>query len=119
MRIKKLVVYSFPVPFKIVFRHASASRAQAENLIVAAHSDCGRVGYGEGCPRSYVTGETVEGGSVFVREIAGSITDTIRDADSLRACIRTHTDIIDRNPAAFCAAEIAILDLIGKVEQRP
>ncbi len=119
MRIKKLVVYSFPVPFKIVFRHASASRAQAENLIVAAHSDCGGVGYGEGCPRSYVTGETVEGGSVFVREIAGSITDTIRDADSLRAWIRTHKDIIDRNPAAFCAAEIAILDLIGKVEERP
>ena len=60
MRIQRLEVSSFPVPFRAVFRHASASRAQAENLIVAAYSDCGKVGYGEGCPRRYVTGETVE-----------------------------------------------------------
>jgi L-alanine-DL-glutamate epimerase-like enolase superfamily enzyme len=85
MRIERLNVFIFPVPFKVVFRHASASRGQAENLIIAAHSDCGLVGYGEG----------------------------------LRAWIGSHRSIIDQNPAAFCAVEIAILDLIGKVTRRP
>jgi L-alanine-DL-glutamate epimerase-like enolase superfamily enzyme len=119
MRIERLNVFIFPVPFKVVFRHASASRGQAENLIVAAHSDCGLVGYGEGCPRHYVTGETVEGGLGFIRKFADAITDSVQDEESLRAWIDSHRSIIDQNPAAFCAVEIAILDLIGKVKRRP
>ena len=119
MRIVGLEVFSFPVPFKVVFRHASASRAQAENLIVTAHSDCGRVGYGEGCPRSYVTGETVVDGVAFVRNIEDAIKDQVQDVDSLKDWILAHRNVIDRNPAAFCAVEIAILDLVGKVRQQP
>ena len=119
MRIKRLEVFRFPVPFKTVFRHASATRAQAENLIVAAHSVCGQVGYGEGCPRRYVTGETVEGGVAFIREHADALTDAVRDEQSLRTWIGSHRTLIDQNPAAFCAVEIALLDLIGKVKQCP
>lgn len=119
MRVDRLELSSFPVPFKTVFRHASARRAQAENLIVAAHSACGHVGYGEGCPRSYVTGETVETASAFVRSIAGAMTEAVHDVTSLRAWIETHGDTIDRNPAAFCAVEIAVLDLLGKIENYP
>jgi L-alanine-DL-glutamate epimerase-like enolase superfamily enzyme len=119
MRLKTIAVYTFPVPFKVVFRHASASRAKTENLIVAARSECGQVGYGEGCPRNYVTGETVAGGAAFIRAVTGDMIDKVLDAKSLRAWIRSHQELIDLNPAAFCAIEIAILDLIGKVEQRP
>ena len=119
MRITRLEVFRFPVPFKIVFRHASAKRAHAENLIVAAHSDCGHVGYGEGCPRRYVTGETVEGGVGFIGEHAAALADAVRDEHSLRAWVDSHRILIDRNPAAFCAVEIALLDLIGKVKHRP
>lgn len=119
MQIERLEVFRFPVPFKVVFRHASASRAQAENIIVSAHSDCGQDGYGEGCPRRYVTGETVEGGLAFIQEHADAVIDAVHDEESLRTWIASHRRIIDQNPAAFCAVEIAILDLIGKVERRP
>ena len=85
MHIQRLEVSSFPVPFRAVFRHASASRARAENLIVAARSDSGDIGYGEGCPRQYVTGETVESGAAFIRKHASSIIDRVTDAQSLRA----------------------------------
>ena len=114
MRIQWLEVSSFPVPFRAVFRHASASRAQAENLIVAACSDSGNVGYGEGCPRQYVTGETVDGGAAFIREHAHSIIENVTDVESLRAWIDAHREAIDRNPAAFCAIEISMLDLMGR-----
>ena len=114
MRFRQLEVSSFPVPFKVVFKHASASRARAENIIVAAHSDDGQVGYGEGCPRHYVTGETVESAAVFIRLYADSIIESVNDVQSLRAWTDSHREIIDRNPAAFCAVEIALLDLLGK-----
>lgn len=114
MSISRLSVFAFPVPFKVVFRHASASRARAGNLIVAAHGDDGEVGYGEGCPRHYVTGETVRGGLAFIRAHAASFVADMRDIESLRAWMIEHRDAIDRNPAAFCAMEIATLDLFGR-----
>ena len=119
MRIQRLEVSSFPVPFRAVFRHASATRAQAENLIVTACSDAGMVGYGEGCPRQYVTGETVESGTAFIRKNAGSFIDSVTDVLSLRAWVDAHQEVIDQNPAAFCAIEIAALDLLGKTNAVP
>ena len=120
MRIQQLEVSSFPVPFRAVFRHASASRAQAENLIVAAYSDCGKVGYGEGCPRRYVTGETVESGAAFVsgntKARSSTAWATPRD---LRAWADAHREVIDENPAAYCAIEISMLDLLRKTSGVP
>ena len=119
MHIAELEVFRYPVPFKTAFRHASATRRRAENLIVAARSHCGRTGYGEGCPRSYVTGETVEGGARFVQEHRSAICDSVTDIGSLQDWIETNRQVIDRNPAAFCAVEIAIVDLIGQIMRSP
>lgn len=119
MRIGRLDVFSFPVPFKAVFRHASASRSRAENLIVAARSDDGLTGYGEGCPRDYVTGETVEGGAAFIWHHARTIADQVTDAPGLRAWADAHRSEIDEHPAAFCAIELAVLDLLGKAAGTP
>ena len=119
MRIQRLEISSFPVPFRAVFRHASATRAQAENLIVAAFSDSGLVGYGEGCPRHYVSGETVESGAEFIRKHSGSFAASVTDARSLRDWADGHRQTIDQNPAAFCAMEIAALDLLGKTRGVP
>lgn len=119
MRIARLDLFTFPVPFKVVFRHASASRDRAENIIVAVRSDCGKVGYGEGCPRSYVTGETVRSCIAFIRQQEASILADAGSVEGLRAWIEGHRTAIDRNPAAFCAVELAILDLLGKVADAP
>ena len=118
MRIERLDVFSFPVPFKAVFRHASASRSRAENLIVSARS-AGVTGYGEGCPRDYVTGETVEDGAEFIRRHAQGIADEVTDNASLRAWADAHRSEIDEHPAAFCAIELAVLDLLGRTEGAP
>ena len=115
MRIVRISVFKFPVPFKVVFRHASASRDRAENLIVAAYANDGTVGYGEGCPRDYVTGETTASGLDSIRRHAESLVADVADLAGLRTWIVDHTDDIDRNPAAFCAVETALLDLFGRV----
>ena len=118
MELATLEAYSFPVPFKQVFRHASASRDRAENVIVAARSRHGAVGYGEGCPRRYVTGETVETAARFIVRHREELARKVEDVHALRAWIAGHRDDIDRNPAAFCAVELAILDLAGKLSGR-
>ena len=119
MRLVELEVFTFPMPFRAVFRHASARRDRTENLIVAAHSSCGRTGYGEGCPRSYVSGESVASGLAFIEKHRDSLTSGIHDVPSLKQWMVRHLAEIDRNPAAFCAVELAILDLLGQVSASP
>ncbi len=119
MRIESLDVHRFPVPFRVVFRHASASRSEAANVIVAVRGPEGQTGYGEGCPREYVTGETVESAAAFIERRTPSLIRQVEDLEGLRAWMQAHGDEIDANPAAFCALEIAILDLLGKLEQQP
>ena len=118
MRIERLGVFTFPMPFKTVIRHASASRRRVSNLIVAAHGRDGQTGYGEGCPREYVTGETVLSSSRFIDQYADSLIAQVTDAHSLRAWIEAHRSAIDANPAAFCAMETAVLDLLGKTQRQ-
>lgn len=118
MRIERFEAYTFPMPFKTVIRHASASRRQVENLIVVAHSPDGLTGYGEGCPREYVTGETMLSGSRFIADHADSLMGEVGDAQSLRDWIESHQAAIDANPAAFCAMETAVLDLLGKTRKQ-
>ncbi|MDE0245195.1 MAG: hypothetical protein OXM59_07625 [Gammaproteobacteria bacterium] len=118
MRIESLDVYRFPVPFRVVFRHASASRSEAANVIVAARGPEGSTGYGEGCPREYVTGETQASAAAFIRRHSESIARRVRGRNGLAAWMQVHRDEIDANPAAFCALEIAVLDLMGRTEER-
>ncbi len=118
MRVERIDAFRFPVPFKQVFRHTSASRRAAENVIVAVRSSDGAVGYGEGCPRSYVTGESVASAHQFIAEHRESISQRVTSLDDLRGWMADHTAAIDANPAAFCAIELALLDLLGHSEGR-
>ncbi len=114
MKIAQIDIYRFPVPFKQVFRHASASRRMAENVIVAARSSGGAIGYGEGCPRAYVTGESVASATEFIARHRGSVAQRVQSLGDLQRWTRDHEMNIDANPAAFCALEMAVLDLLGQ-----
>ncbi len=59
MTIKTLKLFAVAVPLKKVVRHASFARSSSENLVVRVTLADGVVGYGEGVPRPYVTGETL------------------------------------------------------------
>lgn len=118
MKIERIDSFRFPVPFKQIFRHASASRARAENVIVALRSINGTVSYGEGCPRAYVTGETVASATEFITQHRNSIVQRVRSLDDLRLWIDDHSAEIDANPAAFCALELALLDFLGQAERK-
>lgn len=114
MQIADLQAFTFPVSLKYTFRHASARRANAYNFIVRATSKEGLSGYGEGCPRTYVTGEDLESCTRFLSQQRSDILRQVQDVDSLLEWTDTHRSEIDLNPSAFCAIELSLLDLIGR-----
>src|SRR3954465_8847536 len=61
MRIRKLTAHIIRLPLKRSFKHASAVRRDSENVLVRCELTDGTTGWGEGVPRSYVTGETPDG----------------------------------------------------------
>ncbi|MBV8608644.1 MAG: dipeptide epimerase, partial [Singulisphaera sp.] len=60
MTVRTLTLYHAAVPLKKAIRHASHVRTTSDSLVVRVTLDDGQVGYGEGVPRAYVTGETIE-----------------------------------------------------------
>lgn len=109
----RLTMECLRIPFNVAFRHASAERSATLSLWAEARAEGGAVGFGEGAPRDYVTGETLATGIAFFRKHQPSI-ETISDLDSLRRWLCAHDVEIDANPAAWCAIELALLDLLAK-----
>jgi L-alanine-DL-glutamate epimerase-like enolase superfamily enzyme len=102
------------IPFKVAFRHASAERAETSSVWVEAASEDGAVGCGESCPRPYVTGETIEGARRFFSSHEASLREGVTDIGSLRSWMSERVEPLDRNPAAWCAMELATLDLLAR-----
>lgn len=117
MRVKAIEAHALQIPFKVAFSHASADRAATQTVWVTARGDR-HIGYGEGCPREYVTGESLQTAGAFIAEFTNEWRASVCDLESLRAWSRGHTIDIDRNPAAWAAVELALLDLIAKSEAK-
>lgn len=114
MRLVEIDMRPIRIPFRESFRHASADREMTESVLVRARDDSGAVGYGESCPRSYVTGESLRTVTAFFDRHADRIVQEIGDLSTLRGWTSTHSEEIDANPAAWCAIELALLDLFGR-----
>lgn len=112
MKIEAIEARALQIPFKSAFRHASAARAEMQSVWVEARAE-GLAGYGEGCPREYVTAETLPGALAFCAEHAASLREQVRDLAGLREWMTEHPGDIERNPAAWCALELALLDLFA------
>lgn len=109
---------SLVIPFTQSFRHAAAERAVTETLWVEAQARDGNCGFGEGCPRSYVTRENLQTAARFVEAHRRDWIGTIGDIGALADWVARHRAVIDRNPAAWTAVELALLDLLGRTGGR-
>lgn len=114
MSVPRVQFATLAIPFRHAFAHASAVRVQAANVLVRLESAGGAVGLGEGCPRPYVTGETVETVLDFLARRAAAILREAVDAESLRQWLRVNAVEVDKHPSAVCALEMALLDLFAR-----
>jgi L-alanine-DL-glutamate epimerase-like enolase superfamily enzyme len=81
---------------------------------VEVHISDGCIGYGESCPRPYVTGENLETAQGFYVAHLEQIKREITSLGTLRTWVREHASVIDSHPAAWCALELALLDALAK-----
>jgi muconate cycloisomerase len=121
-RIRRITLFRVAVPLKKEIKHASHSRTDSENLIVRVELSGGEVGHGEGVPRPYVTGETVDSAFAMLRPHDWpSMVGQPRDfAELVRRVEALSLPEIDNDPrgmagnAARCALELALLDAYGR-----
>lgn len=118
-RIVAIEARALAIPFRIAFTHASAERRFMQSLWVEARSSRHSIGVGEGCPREYVTGESVESALAFVARHRNEWRAAIDGVETLTAWVAANRASIDANPAAWCAVELALLDCIGREASLP
>lgn len=113
MQIHSLRLFRIDIPFKLSFGHHSATRSQTESIWVEARTTSGVKGIGEGCPRAYVSAETLASAQRFFRQVQPEIL-AITCLEQLRAWVKAHRTQIDAQPAAWCAIELALLDALAR-----
>lgn len=118
MRLKQIEFFRLQIPLCMPIKHHLAERTFSENLVVKVVSNSGVVGYGEGIPREYVTGETTAASLSFLRDHLIPKSNGLHwdDPDDLFGKLRELISEPNRAqaPAACCALELAILDAAGK-----
>ena len=128
MRIRRLTATIVRLPLKRKFAHASTTREESENVLVRCELADGTTGWGEGVPRSYVTGETPQGcleqlAATPLGEQLGGDSNSWQDVIAL--CERFKPAASADDPrgcygnALRCAVEISILDAFGQVFGEP
>jgi L-alanine-DL-glutamate epimerase-like enolase superfamily enzyme len=128
MRIRSLTAYVVRLPLKRSFNHASATRQESDNVLVCCELSNCTTGWGEGVPRSYVTGETPDGclaqlaATPTAQQLAaecGSWPDVIRICDSFKPAIDRDDPRGCYGNALKCAVELSILDAYGRCFGEP
>ena len=112
--VRQLQLEELRIPFRTSFRHASAERTETSSVWVTAASDAGHIGYGESCPREYVTGDSIEGCRAFFANWQPALLAEPLTLPWLREWVSNHRAPLDANPAAWCAIELALLDLLAR-----
>ena len=105
----KLTASTLHIPFKVAFKHNTATRSETSTFWVKAIQDQW-VGAGEGCPRPYVTGETEESCMQFFNQWSSEWL-AMGHLEQLNQWAEAHSSEIDQNLSAWCAVEMAFLDL--------
>jgi L-alanine-DL-glutamate epimerase-like enolase superfamily enzyme len=128
MKINHATVYAMRLPLVEGFAHSLSERSHSDSVIVRVTAENGATGYGEGMPRSYVTGEEVESTVDFIhRGIWPSIRrialpdsiDAARGLEQFGAIAEaldsagSQHDVVASN-SARCAVEMALFDLALK-----
>jgi o-succinylbenzoate synthase len=113
MKITSIEVFPIAIPLKQPFKTSKAQQTMGNFVIVKVHTDEGIIGLGEGDPRPHMTGETLETTTYVLKKYI--CPHLIGENPLDIAKIHNIMDrLIELNPSAKCAIDIAIYDLIAK-----
>ena len=98
---------------KTTISHASATRNEGESIWVRVERN-GIEGFGEGCPRIYSAGDELESSIKWINEKFIKEEVIFKSLNDLKEWIKKNTSEIDIYPSAWCALEMALLDLFSR-----
>jgi L-Ala-D/L-Glu epimerase len=128
MKIASADVFAIKLPFRFAFKHSLASRSSSENIIVKVELVDGSsrfTGFGEGIPRDYVTGETVNTSIAAIQKefLPPLLGLDFADERELMSLLTTQFFALGLDHralgAAWCALELALLDAMGQAKDVP
>ncbi len=125
MKIRSLETFKITLPFRFSFGHSLASRAESSNLIVKITLNDGCTGYGEGIPRDYVTGETIDAAEdnvllKYAPHVIGLEMDNPRTiVEALKSSFNELGLQEKAQGASWCALELAVLDACSRFHGMP
>jgi len=127
MKVSELTAYVVRIPLKKRIKHASHARTETDNVLVRIRLNDDSVGWGEGVPREYVTGESADSAFDLLKTSdLKSQLDECRDyAGALRVIERMKPAAVPgdargvQGNAARCAVEVALLDAFGRAFGEP
>jgi muconate cycloisomerase len=123
MIVSKVDIWHLKLPFLSPIRHSLATHEGSENIVVKVTTDGVVAGYGEGIPRSFVTGELMPDSLSFLKEVLAPAVmktkfTTPREVSATLADLYRETAAVNY-PGAFCAMETALLDAAGRTWELP
>lgn len=127
-RIVEFTAYQVRIPLKKEIKHASYARTSTDSLVLRCRLDDGSLGWGEGLPRPYVTGESIEQAWALLKEIDWRRAfdrniSSLADAVALAGDCPPRTTV-DPERGCFgnsvrCALELSLLDAACRSFQLP
>jgi len=127
MRVAEITAWQVRIPLRKPIRHASHTRVDTDNLLVRVRLSDGTLGFGEGVPREYVTGETIDSTLGLLRrtDLASQLDDVatfdqaVHQIERMRLAEVPDDDRQCQGNAARCALELALLDAYGRHFHQP
>lgn len=115
MKIDEVRVHPISLPFRVDFSHSCRRDSFSDNIVVEVIADGGKIrGFGEGAPRTYVTGESQGTAAASIRHLLSGafVPWTLHHVSEIWAFIDRLPDCKEHN-AALCALETAMLDALA------
>jgi muconate cycloisomerase len=127
VRVAEITAHQVRIPLRREIKHASHVRSETDNVVVRCVLEDGTEGFGEGVPREYVTGETIDSDLALLertdlRPQLGRCEDfaaAVALAERIELAPVIGDDRRCQGNAARCALELAILDAYGNCFREP
>lgn len=122
MKVAELTAYHVRIPLRKPIRHASHTRDSTDNVVIRCVLDDKTEGFGEGVPREYVTGETIDFAFDLLQrsdlprqlEPCHDFNQALTVAERFQTAPVEGDDRRCHGNAARCAVELALLDAYGQ-----
>lgn len=128
MRIAEFTAYHLRIPLRKTIRHASHTRRTNDTLVIRCRLDDGTEGWGEGLPRPYVTGETIDSARETLRQLdfRSSFGASLDGLDAAMWMCESFTPPIPAGNhrdcfgnSVKCALELSVLDAVARKAEVP